>query len=115
MEFCEKIATSLEKEGWIVLGIEQQDGQFYVELENCSPAGEDLVETIWFDGTDAGFVEALQQHAENFDADAHAEMWVGHRGKNGVPGTIQEILNDADATQQMLTSVAEAVDTAWAA
>jgi hypothetical protein len=44
-----------------------------------------------------------------FDHDEHAEMWVEGRGKNGVPGTIRQLLDDAEAIDKMLQDLAAAL------
>lgn len=86
---------------------DEQDGEFYRELEFYSPEGEDVVETIWYDGTAEGFVSALVKHAEGFDPEEHAEPWIGHRGKDGVPKSIIALINDAIWIKNELLSVAD--------
>ena len=36
-------------------------------------------------------------------------MWIEHRGKNGVPGSIRTLINDADAIQEMYNELAHAL------
>ena len=76
-----------------------------LEFEKWSPAGEDIV----FYVSGANPVREVQEYARNFDADEHAEMWVGSRGKNGVPSSIRALLDDAAAIQEMLNELAEAL------
>ncbi len=107
-----KIIEALEANDWSLSEVYEQDGKYYVEIENYSPAGENIIETVWFDGTSKGFVQGLEELAESFDADEHAELWVDKRGKNGVPETIRELIDDADAIQEMLNEAAEKVKAA---
>lgn len=104
-----KVMDVLEACGWKLNSIEKQNGEYYAEIENWSPAGEDLAETIWYNGTGKGFVEAVQKWASDYDADEHAEMWVESRGKRGVPNSIRALVNDADAIGEMFDDLAEAL------
>jgi len=75
-------------------------------MEWYSPAGEDFVFTFHFDGSASDFVDNFRSYAEDFDPDEHAEMWVEHRGKNGCPNSIRDLIDDADAINDFLNSVA---------
>ena len=77
-----------------------------IEIENWSPAGENLVEYL---DKKIDIPSQMQKIADNFDADEHAEMWIEHRGKNGIPGSIRMLLNDADAIQEMYNKLAHAL------
>ena len=77
-----------------------------IEIENWSPAGENIVEYL---DKNIDIPSQIQNIADNFDADEHAEMWIEHRGKNGVPGSIRMLLNDADAIQEMYNELAHAL------
>lgn len=83
---------------------ECEDGN--IELENYSPQGEDLIFTVY---VDEDFLEGIWRLAEEFDIDEHAELWIDQRGKNGVPGSISEILHDAEDIQGMLHELFEAL------
>lgn len=68
-----------------------------------SPAGEDFNMDI-----DAeSFISDFVSQAENFDADDHAELFIRNRGQHGIPTTIREILEDAEAIAEKLQHVAE--------
>ena len=102
-----KVMDVLEACGWRLNSIEKQNGEYCAEIENWSPAGEDLPETIWYNGTGKGFVEAVQEWASDYDADDHAEMLVEFRGQRGVPNSIRDLINDADAIGEMFDDLAE--------
>ena len=106
-KLSEKVTDILENNGWRLCSVEKQDGEYYAEIENWSPAGEDLVETIWFDGTNKGFCRAVAEYAADFDPDEHAELYVNMRGERGVPNSIRALLNDADASGDMFDELAE--------
>ena len=76
-----------------------------LELEKYSPAGEDFIFTI--DGKD--IPAEVAEYAEDFDADEHVVLWAESRGKRGVPDTVRELLEDAEAIQKMLDELAEAL------
>lgn len=52
----------------------------------------------------------MREYAEDFDEDEHVELWVGGRGKRGVPETVRELVEDAKAIQKMLYELAEALE-----
>lgn len=104
-----RIIEVLEENDWKVYDVTEQDGKYYVEIENYSPADENIVETVWFDGTNEGFIEGMKELAESFDIDDHVEMWVDERGKDGVPGTVRELLDDAEAIKDMLNKTYNAL------
>lgn len=79
-ELAEKYMDVLEKLDWSVCGYTEDDR---VELENYSPAGEDLI--ICVDVPD--FPKSVAEYADGFDVDEHVELWIESRGKDGVPGT----------------------------
>ena len=110
MELSKNIIEVLEGKDWSIYDITEQDGRYYVEIENYSPEGENLIETVWFDGTDNGFIEGVRELADSFDPEEHAEMWIEGRGKNGVPASIRDLLDDADAIKEMLEELADALE-----
>ncbi len=77
-----------------------------IEIENWSPAGENIVEYL---DKNIDIPSQMQSIADNFDADEHAKIWIEHRGKNGVPGSIRTLINDADAIQEMYNELAHAL------
>lgn len=101
-ELNSMIIEILENKDWKVYDVTEQDGKYYVEIENYSPAGENIVETVWFDGTTEGFIDGMEKVAASFDVGEHVEMWVDKRGKNGVPGTVRELLDDAEEIKALL-------------
>lgn len=90
---------------------EQQNGEFYREIEFYSNAGEDVIETVWYDGTDEGFIRAFRQLADDFDADEHAEMWIDGRGERGVSDSVRELIDDAEEIKETLLTVADELET----
>lgn len=79
-----------------------------VELENYpTPAGEDWIVTVWFDGTARGFKRAIEQYAIYFDIDEEVSLYVDNRGKNGIPSSIEVLLEDAKWKKRELEDLAE--------
>ena len=81
------------------------DKTFYSEIESWSPLGENIVETVFIDGTANGFIEGLYQVYEDFDPDDHAAMWVGIRGTNGCPDSVIGLAQDALDIEKMLDAL----------
>lgn len=73
----------------------------YVELEKYSPAGEDFI----FGVQKGNFVKNVREYADGFDVDEHVELWIEGRGKNGVPATARELVEDAEAIRDMLNEL----------
>lgn len=96
---------------WRVCGIVDEKGypheeRYMVELETYSPAGEDVIVTFRYDGTDEDFVNRFREYAADFDPDEHAEGWIGCRGESGCPESIRELIEDAEAIKTDLVDTA---------
>jgi hypothetical protein len=75
-----------------------------VDVMQFSPAGEDFFFTV----SRTNFAEEVRQYAEDFDPDEHATMWVENRNRvRGVPQSIRELINDADAIKAMLVKLGD--------
>jgi len=87
-----------ENLGWVL----REDGK-YVDVCQYSPAGEDFFFTV----SKRNFAVEVDQYADDFDADEHAEMWVSCRHScRGVPQSVRTLIDDADAIQEMLYTLA---------
>lgn len=73
------IAEILEYNGFSYNEVEEQDGKYYIELNNGTPEGEDWWVTVWFDGTDKSFVDAVEEITTNFDIDEEVEIYIYHQ------------------------------------
>ena len=111
MELSKKIIEVLEAHDISLCGeiserTYNNDG-YDVELETYSPEGEDVIISLIYDGTEEDFIKQFESYAEDFDAEEHAEMWIEGRGKNGVPDSIKDLLEDAEWQKEMLLEVAK--------
>lgn len=77
------------------------------ELENSTPAGEDWIVAVWFDGTARGFKRTIEQYAFYFDIDEEVSLYVANRGQNGIPSSIEVLLEDAKWKMRELEDLAE--------
>lgn len=103
-ELEQKYIDILEENGWSV-SVYIADGR--VELEKYSPAGEDFVIAVEMEN----FPSSVREYANDFDADEHAEMWIKARGKiKGIPESVRDLIDDADAIQEMLNKLADALE-----
>ncbi|MCM1121170.1 MAG: hypothetical protein NC416_01165 [Eubacterium sp.] len=111
MELSKKIEELLEKYDFSLCGDVaerySEKGKYDVELETYSPEGENVIVSLVYDGTEDGFITAFVEYANWFDAEDHAEMWIESRGKNGVPESIKDLLEDAEWIKNTLLEVAE--------
>lgn len=99
----EKLREKAEELGWSLY--EDENGG--VELGKYSPAGEDF--SFYVHEKD-NLVEATREYADGFDTEEHIEMWVMARHSvSGVPD-IKTLVKDADAIQEMLNELADALE-----
>lgn len=100
----DEIVEIIENEGWRIVEYESEE----VCIGKYSPAGEDF----FFYVPIQNFAEEVEEYAQDFDVDEHVEMWIDarKRGVSGVPSTIRELLEDAEAIQKMLNDLAEALN-----
>lgn len=106
-KLSKKIVNILEKMDFYPNELEKQGNEYYVEMNCATPLGEDWWETIWFDGTPKGFCQSLRWRAYTFDVDEEVEIWVGMRGKNGVPSSIRALVEDAEWKERRLIDLAD--------
>ena len=79
------------------------------EIENWSPAGEDVIITLR--GTTMAELASDAEDAwENFNADEHAAEWYG--ANRGEPSSMRDLLDDAEAIEEMYKDVYEAINAA---
>lgn len=106
MKLSNKIIKTVENNDFSINEITEQGNEFYVEINQHTPCGEDWWETIWFDGTDDGFIKAVREKYRNFDVDDEVEIYIESRGKNGVPSSIRALVEDAEWKEDKLGELA---------
>lgn len=70
-------------------------------------AGQDIPTEFDYDGTPEDFVKQFTERAENYDVDEEVELYANMRGKNGVPDTVRELLDDCQEVKDTLMEIAE--------
>lgn len=103
----ENIVDCLKKNGWDVCGTYKEGQDYYTALETYSPLGEDFLLTVWHNGTSGDFIKAFCRESLNFDVDERVEFLIPYRGKNGVPGSIRALVEDAEDIQAILSRTAK--------
>ena len=112
-ELADLIRDILEKNNFNLYGdIEEQNGEFCLEFGQATPAGEDWLEDIWFNGTLESFAGTLEQRALTFDVDDEAEVFISCRGKYGCPSSISDLIADAEWKRETLLSLSTAFNDA---
>ncbi len=103
-ELEQRYIETLEELGWSVSSY-TDDGR--VEINRYSPAGEDFSICVAVND----FPQAVAKCAEDFDVDEHVEMWIEGRksGVSGIPSSIRELLEDAEAIERMIQELADAL------
>lgn len=102
MKLNEKIIEVIENNEFGHNAVVEQDNEYYIELYQNTPAGEDWYVTIWFDGSNNGFINSFRKYAEDFDVDEEAEIWIKSRGEHGVPSSISVLVKDAEWKKETL-------------
>lgn len=85
--------NTIEELGWSI----SNHGDYY-ELENSSPAGEDLIVTV-SGRNDEELYYDVSNLSFSFDADEHAYNWYGKN--RGEPSSLQALLDDAYEISRM--------------
>lgn len=95
-ELNENIVRILEENGFYVGTPTGSDHhrEYYVEINQSTDLGEDWWMTVWYDGSDEDFIQKFETMVDYFDPDEEAEIYIDMRGKNGVPDSIRDILDD---------------------
>lgn len=85
---------------------EIEDGHAFIEFWT-DKAGQDIPVDIDYDGTPEDFVRKFTEYAENYDVDDEVECYINMRGKNGVPNTVRELIDDCQEAKDTLMEIAE--------
>lgn len=76
-----------------------------IELENWSPAGEDLILTC----DKRSLTAEIREYAATWDIDENVEMWVRARSSIMCVPSVRELCRDAEDIYEMLQDLAAAV------
>lgn len=100
-----EITDVLEQNGFHLLDIEAVYDGPYATLEFNSPLGEDFIFSVWFDGTPTDFVDMFEEYVDGFNPDEHAAELIRNMGKYGVPTSVRDLIDDAEAIYDRLDYV----------
>ena len=106
-DICEKhdFNTNYDENAW-------QD-KAGLTISQYTPAGEDWSEI--FEASSVGdFVGNLEKRIENWDIDEEVEPYIDMRGRNGIPSSIRELLEDAEWKLNTLKELLADIKTAMA-
>lgn len=96
LDISYKYYKNKDREGWYGLV------EFWTDT-----SGHDIPIEFDFNGTAKDFVKEFCEAAENYDVDEEIEVFIGMRGKNGVPNTVRELLDDCQEAKDTLMKIAE--------
>lgn len=101
------LSDFMEKNDIGSLSFKEYDGEknWFCEGEIYTPLGEDWIIDIWFDGTAKDFSHALFGAYDDFDVDEEASRWITVRGENGVPNSVEDLLDDAKWKKHFLNKL----------
>ena len=111
---AEKVNKSMETDFFMVVKENESRSeyrpQYSVLLQTHSPLGEDLPEEFEVDTVEE-LVKEMRERADSYDADEHAELYIGMRGQHGVPYcSIRDLLDDADKIGEMYNALADVLE-----
>jgi hypothetical protein len=105
---CDAIESVLDSNDFSVISISEQSGIYIAELETFSPAGENIICDIQFDGTTEGFIAAFEKYANDFDVDEYDKMRIESRGKvNGVFNSVMPLSEEVESMKEILKNAAK--------
>lgn len=106
MERIEKVFDEL---GYgIYKWYKNENGTWYGLFEFWTDtADQDVPTEIEFDGTAEDFVNKFVEVAENYDVDEEVELYIGMRGKNGVPNSVRTLLDNCQEAKDTLMKIAK--------
>lgn len=78
------------------------------EIGQMSSCGEDWFEVFEADDVDT-FIANLENRIENWDSEEEAMPYIERRGRNGVPSSIRDLLDDADWKEEQLKDLLDAI------
>lgn len=99
------IINILESNDFEIGEITEQGNQYYIDIGQYTPEGEDWSVCIWFDGTRKGFINSLEERVNDFDIDEEVEIFIDHRGQNGIPSSIKALVEDAEWKLETLKGI----------
>ena len=107
MKLNKEFKKVCEEKGWNV-----SEYNYDLILQKYSPAGEDFYLSIDTKETKntKKVVKEIRRQADDFDIDDHVEIYIGMRGKKGVPSSISTLLKDAEDIKEMIEELAEELE-----
>ena len=74
-----------------------------------STAGQDIPVEFDFDGTPKDFIEQFANRADLYDVDEEVALFTSMLGKNGIPATVKELIDDCQEAKDKLMDIAAAL------
>jgi hypothetical protein len=101
--FSNALLNAIQGKGWLYsVDFDNDTNPIGLELETCSPAGEDFLVYL-YGSNDDEILHSLYEYAEDFDPEEHALSCVDMREAPG----IRTLLHDADEMAEELNSLYE--------
>lgn len=70
-------------------------------------AGQDIPVEIDYDGTVENLIDKFAIYAENYDVDEEVECYINMRGKNGIPSSVRDLIDDCQEAKDTLMKIAD--------
>lgn len=85
-------------------GYNETDKEWDIELNQRTPAGEDWWFGFSFKDPNELAKKVLDYYVD-FDVDEEVEIWIEGRGTNGIPSSIQTLVDDAKWKEEQLSKL----------
>lgn len=88
---------------------------YVLHVEWYSPLGENMCDDIELPDyfTIEDIYDAFYRKYDEYDAEEHAELWIEHRGQNGTPSSIRDLLDDADEIGKIYDEIVDELRTLY--
>ncbi len=111
MELSNEIIIAVKECKFSLSAVDNCVGQCIVEMYRPIPGSDVWNETIWFDGTNGNFIEAVRERANEFDVEKEAKFseWFNQRIKNIISDFLT-LVKDAEWKKVELQKLATSLE-----
>ena len=91
----------------------EEDGKFATIEFWTDTAGQDVIIQFNYDGTSDDFMEQLRNYVNSYDPNEETKLYSENMGQNGVPDSIETILEDCKEAQSTMQDILNECEKAY--
>lgn len=92
---------------------DEEDGKFVTIEFWTDTAGQDVIIQFNYDGTSDDFMEQLRNYVNNYDPNEETKLYSENMGQNGVPDSIETILEDCEEARATMIDILNKCEEAY--